>query len=170
MSVSGIKAGNPEQAELIRLIMENKTKIVFCIGDAGTGKNYCSIAAALQLQSDKKYKDIYYGRNPVQCGQEVGFTTGSLEEKLAIYMHPLYDTLENIAHKGGAFRAENARARVQMFEITTARGRSIDNAVVIIDECQNLDAKTLQTIITRMGTYSKLILIGSYNQIDLKSQ
>lgn len=170
--ICGVSGQNNEQKELIRLILDNDSRIIFVTGDAGTGKNFCSIAAALEqvVGNKRKYEKIYYGRNPVQCGQEIGFTSGDLEDKLGIYMKPLYDTLRNIELKGKQINANSVKQKIEMLEITTIRGRSIDNGIIIVDECQNMDMKTLQTLITRAGEYTKIILMGSFNQIDLRQQ
>lgn len=168
MSVSNIKTdGNPEQKELIRLIMERPGShdIVICTGQAGTGKNYVSIASALQLIADKKYSKIYYGRNPVQCGEEMGFLAGDAEEKYEPFLEPLKDNLMHLG-KTNKHNPNDYLAKIEALPIAFLRGRSFEDAVVIIDECQNLDINTLQTIITRMGNYTKLILLGSYEQID----
>lgn len=160
--------GNPEQKELTRLIMEKEGSghgIVICTGDAGTGKNYVSIAAALQLINEKKYQHIYYGRNPVQCGEEMGFLKGDLEDKYEPFLAPLKDNINAIARYND-MNPNDMMEKITALPIAFLRGRSLENSVIIIDECQNLDLTTLQTIITRKGRWSKLILLGSYNQID----
>ena len=173
MAVVGIKTdGNPEQKELIRLIMEkegNGHGIIICTGNAGTGKNYVSLAAALQCLIEKKYQTIYYGRNPVQCGEEMGFLAGDLDDKYEPFLEPLKDNIKAIAQCHG-ISVGDAMNKIIALPIAFLRGRSLDQSIIIIDECQNLDLNTLQTIITRKGRWSKLILLGSYNQIDDSKQ
>lgn len=167
MAVCGITTkGNKEQEELVRLIMDNQHSIVFVTGNAGTGKNYVSLAAALQLIYDKKYGKLFYGRNPVQMGEKMGFLAGDLDDKYEPFLAPLMDNLMHISTNGKAFKANEALAKIEALPIAFLRGRSFENAVVIIDEAQNLDLTCLKTILTRMGKFTKLIIIGSFNQID----
>ena len=167
MGVCGITTrGNQEQAELIRLIMDNQHTIIFVTGNAGTGKSYVTIAASLQLILDKKYGKIYYGRNPVQMGERMGFLAGDLDEKYEPFLAPLEDNLEHIEHNGGQIHKADALMKIEALPIAFLRGRSFENAIVIIDEAQNLDLTCLKTILTRMGKYTKIILLGSMNQID----
>lgn len=168
MSIYGISfKNNKEQLELIRLIMENQKQIIFCTGNAGTGKTFASIAAALHLQENKKFRKILYARNPVQVGNDMGFLPGGIDEKYSPFMAPLYDNLDSIAAISHYEpNPKNLAALIEVVPIAFMRGRNLDNAIVIIDEAQNLTANDLRTIMTRMGTYSKLILLGSMNQID----
>ena len=168
MSIYGISfKNNPEQQELIRLIMENNRQIIFCTGNAGTGKTFASIAAALHLQAEKKYRKIFYARNPVQVGHDMGFLPGGIDEKYSPFMAPLYDNLDSIAAiSANKPNPKNMAAQIEVVPIAFMRGRNFDDAIVIIDEAQNLTANDLRTIMTRMGKFSKLILLGSMNQID----
>lgn len=168
ISVVGISTkGNVEQEELSRLIMDNSHPIVIATGSAGTGKTLISIATALELQQQKKYKKILFGRNPVQLGEEMGFLPGDIGDKYEPFMGPLYDNLEVIErHSKGKLTVGELKKRIECTPISFLRGRSIDDAILIIDEAQNLDAVTLRTILTRMGRYSKIVLLGSMNQID----
>lgn len=171
MGVCGISTkGNEEQAELIRLIYDIQHPIVFCTGKAGTGKNFATIAASLQLIYDKKYSKIMYARNPVQCGEGIGYLPGSVEDKLDPFMMTLQDNLKAIESQGETIKAADAKQKIEILPIFSIRGRSLDNTILICDECQNLDLTTLRTILTRMGKYSKIILLGSVNQIDDKTQ
>lgn len=169
MSVLGISAGNKEQSELLRLIMDKQHSIIVCTGPAGTGKNFISIATAIELKQNHKYGDIFYTRNPVQLGENIGFTTGDADEKMALYMKGLYDNIAHIAHKSG-YNEANLKMQVKTIDIIGLRGASFENCIVIIDECQNFNLDTLKTIITRMGENTKLVLMGDYNQIDDKVQ
>lgn len=179
MAVFGVSLGkNQAQIELVRLIQDNDTKIIFATGNAGTGKTFVTLATALQLQSDKKYSKIIYARNPVQVGEDMGYLPGDIDEKYMPFMGPLTDNLENIArinYKGGSGSQKKAMITNQVNElmhhievcpIAFLRGRSFEDAIVIVDEAQNLDLTALKTVLTRVGKYCKIILLGSMNQID----
>lgn len=179
MSVFGISLGkNQAQIELARLIQDNDTKIIFATGNAGTGKTFVTLATALQLQSDKKYSKIIYARNPVQIGEDMGYLPGDIDEKYMPFMGPLTDNLENIArinYKGGSGSQKKAMIqnqvnelmyRIEVCPIAFLRGRSFEDAIVIVDEAQNLDLTALKTVLTRVGKFCKIILLGSMNQID----
>ena len=179
MAVFGVSLGkNQAQIELVRLIQDNDTKIIFATGNAGTGKTFVTLATALQLQSDKKYSKIIYARNPVQVGEDMGYLPGDIDEKYMPFMGPLTDNLENIVrinYKGGSGSQKKAMIQNQVNElmnhievcpIAFLRGRSFEDAIVIVDEAQNLDLTALKTVLTRVGKYCKIILLGSMNQID----
>lgn len=178
MSVFGISLGkNEEQIELVRLINDNSTKIVFVTGSAGTGKTFTALISALQLQEDKKYSKIIYARNPIQVGEDMGFIPGDIDEKYTPFMGPLMDNLENIArltYKGSgnqkkaiiANKANELANHIEICPIAFLRGRSFEDAIVIVDEAQNLDLTALKTVLTRVGTYCKIVLLASMNQID----
>lgn len=183
---------NPEQMELVRLINENDLPIIFCEGKAGTGKTFATLAAALQMKLDKKYDRIIYARNPVQLGEDMGALPGGIDEKYDPFMGPLNDNLESIAkHRSGASQVygggkkygkrgnedsygsggiKDLKARIEITPIAFLRGRSFENTILIVDEAQNLDLTVLKTILTRVGMYSKVILLGSMNQIDDRRQ
>ena len=171
MSVYGVSAkDNKEQAELIRLIQEKHKPIIFCTGDSGTGKTLIAAATALDLLEQKKYKHLVYSRNPIQVGEKMGFLPGDLDDKFDPFMAPLYDNLEaiEIINKGGR-NANDMAAKFECEPVSFVRGRSLQNTILIIDEAQNFDIMTLNTLITRIDTYSKIILLGSMNQVDDKA-
>lgn len=181
MAIFGISfKDNKEQAELVRQIMDRNQTIIFGLGKAGTGKNFAAIACALHLQDNNEYSDIYYARNPVQCGEDMGFLPGDLNDKYDPFMEPLKDTIKSIVNKCNFFekkqktekkaQVEHLLKQIICLPLAFIRGRTIDDAIIIIDECQNLDANTLRTLMTRLGKNSKLVLLGSYNQIDQKEQ
>ena len=150
--------------------MDNQHPIIMVTGDAGTGKGFASIAAALQLRLDKRYGKVMYARNPVQAGQEIGFLAGGLNDKIDPFMMPLYDNQANIETIGGQIVANAAKSMIEIVPLFNLRGRTLENTVLIVDEAQNLDLTMLRTIMTRMGKFSKIIFLGSYNQIDDKAQ
>lgn len=181
MSVFGVNFGNnDEQFELYRLINQNDIQIIFATGKAGTGKTFISLACALELQENHKYSQIIYARNPVQVGESMGYLKGDIDEKYLPFMGALDDNLANIARsgmktageKGKGMRAqfmarvENLRNRIEVCPIAFLRGRSFEDSIVIIDEAQNLDLTALKTVLTRVGRYCKIVLLGSMNQID----
>lgn len=160
---------NPEQQELIRLMNDKNTKIIFCTGNAGTGKTFTAIYAAVQLIKNKKYDKIVYSRNPVQLGEEMGFLPGDVAEKFNPFMACLFDNLNNIEKLGGPTAAE-MKHYIEITPIAFLRGRSLEQSILIIDEAQNLDLIALKAILTRIGEYCKVILLGSMNQIDDRHQ
>lgn len=171
MSVLGISTkDNPEQTEEVRLIMDNQHPIVAVTGDAGSGKTFIALATALQLQREKKYSKIYYARNPVQVGESIGFLPGTEAEKLQGFMCPLGDNAQQLELKGKIMTAKDILSKVEIIPVYTLRGRSFDQCILIVDECQNFTITELKTIMTRMGKWTKLILIGSMNQIDARKQ
>ena len=158
---------NKEQQELARLMNENHRPIILCTGNAGTGKTFAALAAALQLKQEKKYRTIVYGRNPMPLGEDMGFLPGGLDEKYSPYMGPLYDNLEAIASLSTEhLNPKELAQRIEMVPIAFLRGRSFRDTILIIDEAQNLDLTALKAILTRVGDYSKVVLLGSMNQID----
>jgi PhoH-like ATPase len=174
LALCGISTkGNPEQQELARLILDNKTKIIFCFGNAGTGKTFVSLAASIQMLSiDKKYGKrgkIFYIREPIEVGRSLGFLPGDVDDKYGVYLGGLTDNLTKIEDIGGIINAHNEMTRIECIPPQYIRGRSIDNAVLIVDEAQNLSALSLKTILTRTGDYTKVILLGSVNQIDVRA-
>ena len=168
MSSMGISfKNNKEQQELVRLIYEKGHPIIFCTGKAGTGKTFATLAAALQLVRDKRYGHIIYARNPIQIGEDMGALPGTAEEKYSPFMGPLMDNLEAIKRVSSEKpNVNNMRVQIETVPIAFLRGRSFEDTIVIIDEAQNLDLTALKTILTRIGKFSKVILLGSMNQID----
>ena len=160
---------NPEQKELNRLIRDNESKVIFCLGSAGTGKTFTTIYTSYQLTREKKYEKIVYARDPVQLGEDMGFLPGGVEEKYNPFMACLFDNLNNIETLGGPCKTD-VMSKIEITPIAFLRGRSLENCIVVIDEAQNLDLVTLKAILTRVGQYCKIILLGSLNQIDNKAQ
>lgn len=158
---------NAEQLELARLIQSSDTPIVICTGNAGTGKTFATLATALQLKLDKKYDKIAYARNPVSCGAPMGYLPGDIDDKYSPFMGGLMDNLESIC-RHSAFKPSlnDLKHKIETVPIAFLRGRSFENTLLVVDEAQNLDLVTLKTILTRVGNYSKVILLGSMNQID----
>lgn len=169
MSVLGISLkNNDEQQELARLIQEKNKHIIFCEGPAGSGKNFVSIATALELVLNKKYKKIIYTRNPVQLGESIGYLKGDAEEKNEPYMAPLRCTIESLVDKSSnQLNASNLLDKFEVMPLAFMRGINIgDDTICVVDEAQNCSVATLNAVITRGSTYSKIIIIGSVRQID----
>ena len=167
--IFGIDFNNKEQDEFARLIKENKKQIIFCEGPAGTGKNFCAIATALDLEDEKKVKTIYYVRDPVQMGAQIGYLKGSMDDKLKPFSMPIYDTLDAICENSN-YRLNTAELEkhIKVIPLFAMRGRSLgsSNTILIADEMQNCDLNTIKTLITRIGRYGKIVLMGSNKQID----
>jgi Predicted ATPase related to phosphate starvation-inducible protein PhoH len=171
MSVMGVTGVNEEQKELERVILDNSHKIIIATGRAGTGKDFISIASALQLKSDKKYQNIFYVRDPIEVGESLGFLKGDEEEKFDPFLGPLLDTVTAICNNSNDnLNPNDLLYKIEGIPLNFVRGRTFEDAIVICDECQNMNFTELQTIITRVGKFSKIILLGSYSQIDKKEQ
>ncbi len=165
--VSGLDVSeNRGQTELVRLIEVDwkSMPVVFCEGDSGTGKTITSIAAALSLR--KRYGKIFYIREPQEVGKSLGFLPGKLEDKYGVYLEGLNDNLEHLA-KFADHNVKDWQEQIEAVAPQYCRGRSFENAIVIVDEAQNLRWDTLQMLITRMGKFTKLVFLASTNQIDV---
>lgn len=170
MATFGVSLGkNEEQVELVRLINENSKRIIIVEGPAGTGKSFAAILAALDLQYNKKYKNIIYTRNVTQVGENIGYLKGGIEDKVYPFMASLSDALNSICRLNKQYKlnVDDLFKRFDIAPITFMRGRTIDNdTICIVDECQNCSLVELQTLLTRISEYGKIILIGSTKQID----
>lgn len=159
-----IKAMSPNQQLLVEKSEEND--MIFAIGPAGTGKTYTSVALAVRALKDKQVKRIILTRPAVEAGENLGFLPGDMKEKLDPYMQPLYDalremfppiTLEDYLLKG----------IIQIAPLAFMRGRTLDNAFVILDEAQNATRAQMKMFLTRMGKNAKFIITGDPGQVDL---
>lgn len=169
MAVMGISLkGNEEQQEASRLIQTRDIPVIIITGAAGTGKDFVTIATALELLNTKRYHKIIYTRNPVEVGKSLGFLKGGLDDKFEPYMSPLYDTLESIVRNSSEkLNAHDLEAKIDVEPLGFLRGRNFaPGTILIVDECQNLGLAALKTVLTRMSEYCKVILLGSMNQID----
>ena len=159
-----IRAQTPNQQKLLELI--GKNDMVFAIGPAGTGKTYTSVARAVRALKDKQVKRIILTRPAVEAGENLGFLPGDLKDKLDPYMQPLYDALMDMIpfDKLNSF-IENGT--IQIAPLAFMRGRTLDNAFVILDEAQNTTYVQMKMFLTRMGKNAKFIITGDPGQIDL---
>ncbi|WP_290698034.1 PhoH family protein [Lacinutrix sp.] len=159
-----IKAQTANQRKLVELMRNND--MVFAIGPAGTGKTYTGVALAVQALKSKEVKRIILTRPAVEAGENLGFLPGDLKEKLDPYMQPLYDALRDmIAPEKLTQYIENGT--IQIAPLAFMRGRTLDNAFVILDEGQNTTHAQMKMFLTRMGKNAKFLLTGDPGQIDL---
>ncbi|MCE2612390.1 PhoH family protein [Flavobacteriaceae bacterium D16] len=164
--VSGrlIKARTANQRKLVDAA--NNNDMVFAIGPAGTGKTYTGVALAVRALKNKQVKRIILTRPAVEAGENLGFLPGDLKEKLDPYMQPLYDALRDmIPNEKLVNLIENGT--IQIAPMAFMRGRTLDNAFVILDEAQNTTHAQMKMFLTRMGKHAKFIITGDPGQIDL---
>lgn len=159
-----VKAQTANQRKLVDSIKKND--MVFAIGPAGTGKTYTGVALAVQALKSKQVKRIILTRPAVEAGENLGFLPGDLKEKLDPYMQPLYDALRDmIPAEKLTHYIENGT--IQIAPLAFMRGRTLDNAFVILDEGQNTTHAQMKMFLTRMGKNAKFLLTGDPGQIDL---
>ncbi len=159
-----IKARTLNQKRLVDSCLKND--MVFAIGPAGTGKTYTGVALAVKALKDKEVKRIILTRPAVEAGENLGFLPGDLKEKLDPYMQPLYDALRDmIPAEKLASHIENGI--IQIAPMAFMRGRTLDNAFVILDEAQNTTHAQMKMFLTRMGKNAKFLITGDPGQIDL---
>lgn len=192
--------GNPEQRELIRQINEDSQRkpVVYCVGKAGTGKTFAALAASLSLVrgkgSKRKYKTIYYVREPVEIGHRLGYLKGTEEDKFGPYLGGLLDNYAHLMAKGRKegeipdfVRQPKRKKALEDEEMLPKayqklpsdivplapefiRGRSFEDCIILVDEAQNLTISEIQTLVTRIGPFTKMVLLGSPYQIDIPNQ
>ncbi len=159
-----IKAQTANQRKLVDL--SRKNDMVFAIGPAGTGKTYTGVALAVKALKEKQVKRIILTRPAVEAGENLGFLPGDLKEKLDPYMQPLYDALRDmIPHEKLEVLIE--KQVIQIAPLAFMRGRTLDNAYVILDEGQNTTHAQMKMFLTRMGKNAKFLITGDPGQIDL---
>jgi phosphate starvation-inducible PhoH-like protein len=159
-----VKARTANQRKIVEGVSKND--MVFAIGPAGTGKTYTAVALAVRALKNKEVKKIILTRPAVEAGENLGFLPGDLKEKLDPYMQPLYDALgDMIAPEKLSFYLENRV--IQIAPLAFMRGRTLDNAFVILDEAQNATEGQLKMFLTRMGSSAKFVITGDITQIDL---
>ena len=165
-NISGrpIKSRSENQQRLIDAY--EKTDMVFAIGPAGTGKTYLSIALAVKALKEKTAKKIILSRPAVEAGEKLGFLPGDMKEKIDPYLQPLYDALEDMlpAVKLQDLIEKNV---IQIAPLAFMRGRTLNDAIVILDEAQNTTTAQIKMFLTRMGWNTKMIITGDLTQVDL---
>ena len=159
-----IKAKTLNQKRLVESM--HKNDMVFAVGPAGTGKTYTGVALAVKALKEKQVKRIILTRPAVEAGENLGFLPGDLNEKLDPYMQPLYDALRDMIHNE-KLQAYIEKGTIQIAPLAFMRGRTLDNAFVILDEAQNTTHAQMKMFLTRMGKNAKFLLTGDPGQIDL---
>jgi|TARA_B110000967_G_scaffold44144_1_gene44290 phosphate starvation-inducible PhoH-like protein len=159
-----IKAKTINQRKIVDSIIKND--MVFAIGPAGTGKTYTAVALAVKALKERQVKRIILTRPAIEAGENLGFLPGDLKEKLDPYMQPLYDALRDMipAEKLNDYIEKGI---IQIAPLAFMRGRTLDNAFVILDEGQNTSHAQMKMFLTRMGKNAKFLLTGDPGQIDL---
>lgn len=159
-----------KQKKLIELILDKKTKVVFISGPAGTSKTYLAILCGLYLLNMGKVSDLVFVRSIVEsASRSLGSLPGEANDKMAPFLMPLYDKLEELLSKEDADRLVKEN-RITGTVINYLRGASINAKVVIAEEAQNFDKKELTTFLTRIGEFSKFIVIGDPDQSDINGK
>lgn len=165
-NISGkpIKSRSENQQKLIDAY--DKNDMIFAIGPAGTGKTYLSIALAVKALKEKTAKKIILSRPAVEAGEKLGFLPGDMKEKIDPYLQPLYDSLEDMIP---AVKLQDMMEKhvIQIAPLAFMRGRTLSDAVVILDEAQNTTSAQIRMFLTRMGWNTKMIITGDLTQIDL---
>ncbi len=163
---SAIKAKTLNQQRLVDETREND--LVFALGPAGTGKTYISVALAVQALKSKAVKKIIISRPAVEAGENLGFLPGDLKEKIDPYLRPIYDALNDmIPYEKLSYYME--REIIEIAPLAYMRGRTLNNAFILLDEAQNTTPMQMKMFMTRMGPESKMIITGDPTQIDLPS-
>ncbi len=159
-----VKARTHNQKRLVESIQKND--IVFAIGPAGTGKTFTAVALAVKALKDKSVRKIIITRPAVEAGENLGFLPGDLKEKIDPYLRPIYDALDDMisADKLKGYLEKNT---IEIAPLAYMRGRTLDNAFILLDEAQNTTPMQLKMFLTRMGPSSKIIITGDKTQIDL---
>lgn len=167
-SVTG-KPITPRSTNQLKLVKEfDKNDMVFAIGPAGSGKTYTAIALAVRALKNKEIKKIILSRPAVEAGEKLGFLPGDMKDKIDPYLQPLYDALQDMipAAKLKEYMELNI---IQIAPLAFMRGRTLNDAIVILDEAQNTTTQQIKMFLTRMGMNTKMIVTGDMTQIDLPS-
>ena len=159
-----VRARTLNQRKMVSSIDDND--IVFAIGPAGTGKTYTAVALAVRALKNKEIKRIILTRPAVEAGENLGFLPGDLKEKIDPYLRPLYDALYDMI-PGEKLQSYIENGIIEVAPLAFMRGRTLDNAYVILDEAQNSTESQLKMFLTRMGPSAKFIVTGDISQIDL---
>lgn len=172
-TIFGLSPRNKEQQMAMNLLMDESVPVVSMMGSAGTGKTLLAIAAALEyvINKEEKYEKIIVSRSVMPMGKDIGFLPGTMEDKMAPWVAPIQDNLDtlfsNKENKGlDPLAHYKEKGVIQVEALTYIRGRSLNNAFIIIDECQNMNTHEIKTVLTRVGENTKIVLTGDIEQID----
>jgi phosphate starvation-inducible protein PhoH and related proteins len=159
-----VRARTPNQKRMVTA--NDKNDILFAIGPAGTGKTYTAVALAVRALKNKMIKKIILTRPAVEAGENLGFLPGDLKEKIDPYLRPLYDALDDMipADKLGYYMSTRT---IEIAPLAYMRGRTLDNAYIILDEAQNATDLQIKMFLTRIGANAKAIITGDLTQVDL---
>lgn len=159
-----VRARTANQKKMVQ--MAEKNDIIFAIGPAGTGKTYTAVALAVRALKNKQVKKIVLTRPAVEAGENLGFLPGDLKEKIDPYLRPLYDALDDMipADKLGYYMSTRT---IEIAPLAYMRGRTLDNAFILLDEAQNATDLQLKMFLTRIGANAKAIITGDVTQVDL---
>lgn len=159
-----ISARNPNQAKMVKSFSENA--LTFALGPAGTGKTYIAIALAVAALKNKNVKKIILSRPAVEAGEKLGFLPGDMKDKIDPYLRPLYDALEDMI-PAVKLREYMESDTIQIAPLAFMRGRTLNDAVIVLDEAQNTTTHQMKMFLTRLGMNSRMLVTGDVTQIDL---
>lgn len=164
--VSGrpIVARTPNQQKFVQAYAKND--MIFAIGPAGSGKTYVAIALAVRALKNKEVRKIILSRPAVEAGEKLGFLPGDMKDKIDPYLQPLYDALQDMI-PGAKLKEYMENGTIQIAPLAFMRGRTLNDAFVILDEAQNTTVQQIKMFLTRMGMNSKIVVTGDASQIDL---
>ena len=164
MNGKPIVARTENQQRLVKAFEEND--LVFATGPAGTGKTFVAIALAVKALKNKEIRKIILSRPAVEAGEKLGFLPGEMKDKLDPYLQPLYDALQDMV-PGAKLKEYMENNVIQIAPLAFMRGRTLNDAVIILDEAQNTTTHQIKMFLTRLGTNAKMIITGDVTQIDL---
>ena len=164
MAGKPVKPRSEKQQQLVDAF--NRSDMVFAVGPAGTGKTYLSIALAVKALKEKTIKKIILSRPAVEAGEKLGFLPGDMKDKIDPYLQPLYDALEDMI-PAAKLREYMETGVIQIAPLAFMRGRTLNDAVIILDEAQNTTTHQIKMFLTRLGMNAKMVVTGDVTQIDL---
>ncbi|MCC6326118.1 MAG: phosphate starvation-inducible protein PhoH [Candidatus Brocadia sp.] len=159
-----IKPKTEGQAKYIEAIKKND--LVFCIGPAGTGKTYLAVAMALSFLKSGRIRRIVLARPAVEAGEKLGYLPGDIKAKVNPYLRPLYDAIADMMDVGHVKKYLESDI-IEILPLAYMRGRTLNDAFIILDEAQNCTVKQMKTFLTRLGVKSKVVVTGDITQVDL---
>lgn len=159
-----IKARTPNQQLLVKTFTEND--LTFALGPAGTGKTYLAVAMAVRALKNREVRKIILSRPAVEAGEKLGFLPGDMKDKIDPYLQPLYDALEDMIPNAKLKEYLETKV-IQIAPLAFMRGRTLNDAIVVLDEAQNTTTHQIKMFLTRLGMGSKMIVTGDVTQIDL---